>query len=209
MFCAIDVSGDQKSKNYKYLALVACTEEFLHSMIRDAGLNAVIKSSIDKQVMRKTIISSLREDARKCFVLCVKIEKNAILDKIKKSRFMQRYSRTRNTQHVIRIYNRNVMELIRNPLDEFLARHGRALAEIKVESDGDCKGLLSDNGIRWTKKSHTHMIADATAWANNHDSEPRGAVRMDIVEPLTKSLIKELKARSKGHGQRRPRLRGT
>lgn len=198
MFCAMDFSGNQESGNYKYLAVVACTAEFLNPIISGANLRNTVKSTASKKARRQDILAKLDAEKSGCLALCLKTDKASILSGI--VRMAERQKKAPKSESLAYAYDNAVMEGIRVDLDQFLNRHGRSLGDVKIEADHDCKDLLRHANIRQTGESYAHMIADAVAWANNRGDEPRGVKPRDI----TGHLYKRLKGK---FGKRRPRIK--
>ena len=78
--------------------------------------------------------------------------------------------------------------MIQDSIMAFLHRYRQGFEDIVFETDGDCVNFLSDIGLQHTTPSHAHKIADAIAWANNRNIEPRGVRRLDIVKSTIKLL---------------------
>lgn len=55
----MDFSGDQESGNYKYLGIVACTEEFLSRFVKDTKLLGIKRSTTNKKAARQNILDKL------------------------------------------------------------------------------------------------------------------------------------------------------
>lgn len=178
VFCAMDFSGNQKYGNCIYLAVVACTVEFLNQLIRGANLGTG-KADACKKARRQSILAEL--DAKKpgCLILCVKTDKDAVLARI--TDMARRQKRNPRAESVVSAYHNAVVGYFRNDLDSFLKRHGWSLQEIKVESDHDCEELLKHASIQRTREEYAHMVADAVAWANNRGDEPPGVKQLDVT----------------------------
>ena len=86
----------------------------------------------------------------------------------------------------LRVYHGAVWYFIRDPVVDFLHRYRQGFEDIVFEADGDCADFLSDMGLRHTAPSHAHRFADAIAWANNRNMEPKGVKRLDIAESIIK-----------------------
>lgn len=198
MFCAMDFSGTLESGNFVYLAVVACTDEFLDQLIGGADLARPVNAIARKKSRRLCILAKL--DARKpgCLILCVKTDKSSVLSKI--NYVMQRQKKNPKTEAIAYAYHNAVMDLVGDELDEFLKRHGESLQEIRVEADHDCWDLLKHTNMRRTGESYAHMVADAVAWANNRGDEPPGAKSLDV----TAHAYKTLKAK---FGKRKPKIK--
>ena len=191
----MDFSGDQESGNYKYLGVVACTEEFLNRFVRGTNLVKMAGSTTDKKAVRRNILSKLDARSPECLVLCVKTDKNSVLSEMAGT--LRRQKRTVETSSLEYAYNRAVVDSVRKDLARFLAGHGHSLAEIQVESDGDCRDLLKHSNIRRIKESHAHRMADAVAWANSRGLEPKGVKPQDVTAYLHQNLNKQLKKKLK------------
>ena len=195
MLCAMDVSGDQKSKNHKYLAVVMCTHEALNSIVKKAGLNRFRKSWAYKHNIRNSVIPHLNKENAGCLVLCVKIEKNATIDKIMERGFMRRSGRTVSNKAMNKLYHKAVIRSVEERLEKFLLAHKQEISGIKVEVDEDCRDIVTESSMSHTEKSYTHMIADATAWSNNRGGKLKGVKEVDITESLTEYLTKKIRAK--------------
>ena len=201
VFCAMDFSGDQKSGNYKYLAIVACTEEFLNSLVSSAGLEGTGRSQADKKDRRMSILSKLDASRPGCFALCVKTDKGTILSRITETAQLRK--RVPKKEDLAYTYNNTIMECIREDLDRFLKLHKQSLPEIVVEADHDCKELLKHINIQQTEEAHAHMVADTIAWSNNRGDEPPGVRSLDITTHLYNKLKIKFGKRKRRVKQRR------
>lgn len=146
MFCAMDFSGNQESGNYKYLAVVACTAEFLNPIISGANLRNTVKSTASKKARRQDILAKLDAEKSGCLALCLKTDKASILSGI--VRMAERQKKAPKSESLAYAYDNAVVEGIRGDLDQFLNRHGRSLGDVKIEADHDCKDLLRHANIR-------------------------------------------------------------
>jgi len=85
----MDVSGT--NDNYKYLAIVIGQQSNLNSLHKKLGQPIIHMSSQPKRG-KQTIIKNLKFDKKNSIAFCVRIERKAIINKIK-SRRLVKYKR--------------------------------------------------------------------------------------------------------------------
>ena len=132
---------------------------------------------------------------------CVKTDKGAILSRITGTAQLKK--RAPKKEDLAYAYNNAVMDCVREELDLFLKSYKLSLTEIMVEADHDCKELLRHVNIQQTKESHTHMVADAVAWANSRGNEPPGVKSRDATPYLYNKLRDRFGKRKRRARQRK------
>lgn len=175
----MDVSGDQKSGNHKFMSFVFGTEESIDAMIRRIGSEQIHMNMIKNRKARDDVIRQVRFDGRECIGFCIRLEKARTLARAKKAvgrRHRPRAGRTHNTYHFL------VWSHIRDRIEAFLRRHGCEVRSIRFQCDADCRNFAKDVGWRYADRGPAHTLADIVAWANSHGREPKGTVCMDMAD---------------------------
>lgn len=188
MASGVDVSGDPESGNHKYMAVFACTEEFVNAAVRHLQLDVVGGGSGNKREARKSILAALDFDAHECLALCIRIERKKLLS------IGERAAKTRGsnlrTRKILYAYHRAVWHSARDRIENFLNQNKQDFDDAVFESDGDCIEFLKDAAVRRTSPSYAHMIADALAWANNACNAPKGIIEIDATAQIARSLLR-------------------
>jgi len=182
LVAGIDVSGNPQTGNYKFMGVVIGVKENLDALIRDLQLHELPSSTIKNTSKRSDLASKLRFNRRENIGLCIRIDKDDIVDskkkKVKTSKHRALYSR----------YNQLLFQFLSAELRTFTAQHGVEWTEINFQCDADCQGFIADNNLRSCEKESVHTLADLVAWSNNREKEPEGAIRKDARDWIKKRM---------------------
>lgn len=186
----MDVSGDQKSGNHKFMSFVFGTEESLDAMIRRIGSDQIHMNMIKNKKARDDVIGQVRFDGRECIGFCVRLEKGRAIAKVMQS---ARQKHRRGAAKIHGTYHALVWSRMRDRTEAFLRRHGCEVGTIRFQCDADCRNFAKDVGWRYVDRGPAHTLADIVAWANSHGREPKGTVCMDMVDLLDTDLARRFK----------------
>lgn len=191
LVAAVDVSGDQRSGNHKFLAIVIGTEEKINAIRKNLGNNKIHMSTIKSQSAKERIISKVIFDGRESIAFCLRIDMKHILEPIKSKRTTQK---RKGQKRIYRIYYNAVIYLVRKRIENFLTSHHYAIHDVYFQCDIDCRNMIKDNGLKHDSPGSAHDLADVVAWANNRCVEPKGVIPIDLTEELKNSLEKTLQS---------------
>lgn len=181
----MDVSGDQKSGNYKFMSLVFGTQESLDAMTRRLGSEQIHMNMIKNRKARDDIINQVRFDGVECIGFCIRLEKSQAITKAKKS---ARRKRRYNAAKIHSTYHAIVWEHICDRVEAFLRYHNYEIRTLRFQCDADCRNFAKDVGWRYVDVGSVHSLADIVAWANSHGREPHGTVCLDMTGLLDAEL---------------------
>ena len=190
MLAGMDASGDQKSGNQKFMAVVIGTEESIVAMTRRLGSDSIHMNMIRNPRERDEILSKIRFDGRTCIGLCVRLERKLVLDGTQKR--AKKSSRIYKSR-AVSAYRQLVWDMVRDPVEGFLRQHGCEIRRLGIQCDAECRDFARDRGWHSRPVGSAHMLADIVAWANNHRREPEGTMYMDIHDRLVKSMRRKFK----------------
>ncbi len=185
---AMDVSGDPSIGNHGFIGIVIGTKESIDSMAKHLGSNKIHMSEIKHKKDRDSIISQLKFDNRNNIALCVKLNRDVVISRIRKMKRIRQQNIP--NKKILRAYNKFVLYHLREKITNFLTKYGYTLSDIVFECDMDCRTLLKDNGLGYTDKNTAHMLSDIIAWANNNNKEPKGVISIDLTEIIEIELKK-------------------
>ena len=186
LFMGVDVSGTPGSGNYGHMGVAACTQagaDRMAKMLERHGLDLTSR----KQDVRNAVLNEMNFDMRQYAGFCIRLERGATLEKLTPRLVLGRGSNPALNK-IIRRYHNLHFASVRDPLEEFLNGNGYALTSMVVESDTDSRGFVADIGLRSTKPSYAHTLADAVAWANHRGIEPNGVISVDRVDEIARRL---------------------
>ena len=89
LLAGMDVSGNPKSGNYIFLAIVICTQTDILDIIKHVGKQTIHMFQIKSKKTHDEIISKLRFDCKENIAFCIKINRNEIINKIHEMRRMK------------------------------------------------------------------------------------------------------------------------
>lgn len=190
LLAGMDASGDQKSGNQKFMAVVIGTEESIVAMTRRLGSDSIHMNMIRNPRERDEILSKIRFDGRTCIGLCVRLERKLVLDGTQKR---AKKSPRIYKRRAVSAYHQLVWDMVRDPVEGFLRQHGCEIRRLGIQCDADCRDFARDRGWHSRPVGSAHMLADIVAWANNHRREPEGTMYMDIHDRLVKSMRRKFK----------------
>ena len=84
LLTAMDVSGSSGEGNHKFFAIVICTQEHLNSLKNRLKFKNLSLNQHKNTETRLGISSELQLAGNDCLVICCKIERDKIIDQIKK-----------------------------------------------------------------------------------------------------------------------------
>ena len=190
MIGGADVSGDLISGNHKDMGFVVCTEKYIANVEKTA-----IQLGVDlysrKQVVREFIASHFEFDGIQSMAFCLRIERNATFKKLKIKNEPKILKPTH--KKFFHAYHYRHFKTMRGRLEEFLSKHGYELTSLPVECDGDCRGFVTNVGLRPRMPGHAHKIADAIAWANNRGRVIPGVIEIDEWDQIATDLARRFK----------------
>lgn len=181
----LDVSGDQKAGNYKYMALVMGTDEKIKAIARHIGKKSSHMRDAKSKTVKERILSKVKFDGVESIAFCMYMDKRSILSPI-----IQKTDSNNRMAHnrIYRRYNLIAMHHMRSRIDAFLASHNHSVHDVIFECDDDCRGFVKDNGLRHCDPGNAHSLADNTAWANNHGGEPYGTIPVNLAREIRKGM---------------------
>ncbi len=177
----MDVSGNQKDGNYKFMGIVIGTQENLDSTVKRLKLDRLSAMSTKTTETRKALASQLKFNNRENIAFCILIERDQIIKKMRKKKPMMRNA------VVLRSYNHSLFKFINDRIIEFARKHNIELSDIVFECDEDCKWFAIDNGLQHIDKKYVHMLSDLVAWSNNKGVEPFGTIQLDFTRFMEKN----------------------
>ena len=207
IYAAIDVSGNPGEGNSKFMGIVLVTEDHLKSIINDIELKQMLLSTSKQARIRDELSSKLEFNTKKSAVFCLKIEKDRIIENVKKM-IDKKHKRTPS----IRIYQKYyqiIFSQIRDKIITFAKNHNYELSEIIFQCDNDCKHFLKHNGLQcnpitqknvipnenqkngnayYDDETYAYVLSDLVAWSNNKGREPKGVTLKNLVDILEKEL---------------------
>ncbi len=186
LLAGIDVSGNPKDGNYKFMAIVIGTQEKINSIFKylDPDQKYIYKNSRNRDILS----SRLRFDSKEIIAFCIRIDRKMIIDKMIKKKKIDHTSKSSGA--IFHIYNTTLLYNIRNRLDTFVNQHNYSLTEILFQCDMDCKKFLKDSGLHNDNEGLAYILSDLVAWANNRNKEPAGVISIDLVKILKEQLVK-------------------
>ena len=191
MLAGMDVSGDQRSGNEKFMAIVFGTDDAVNAMTRRLGSETIHMNMIKSPSVGKNIIDSVSFNGRECIAFCVHLEKNRTLARVKE--LVARRHRYVNKIKIAQTYHGLAWGMMRDPVESFLRRHRCEVRSIEFQCDNDCRNFAKDAGWRRVSEGPAHTLADIVAWANSHGLEPDGTVTMNLADPLDAATTRRFK----------------
>ena len=185
----IDVSGNSKDGNHKFMGIVVGTTEKIDSIIKHIGYEKLAPSQYKPN--RKIFSSRLRFDDDECIAFCIRIEKKAILDNFKKA-VRKRHSQI-SMGKIIYSCDYLILRQLREKLTEFTNRQRIPLSDVPFQCDSDCKNFIKINGLHPVEPKNAYILSDLVAWSNNRGKEPGGVIFMDLRNVLEEELGRSFK----------------
>jgi len=180
----MDASGNPTSGNHKFVAIVIGTEEQIAYLVRRLENKVIHMNMIRSKKEQNRIIKKLTFNRTDCIAFCIRLERKAILEKIRHAR--QQKGRYVDDMKLLRTYHYLVWREIRDRVEEFLHQHGCGIDEVVFQCDGDCRDFAKDLGWHHAAAGSAHMLADIVAWANSHGREPAGTVSLDLTDSTSR-----------------------
>ena len=190
ILAGMDVSGNTTVGNHKYLSIVIGTENSINSLFRKIGYKKIHKKSIRKNKEQKELLEKIIFDNHNNMALCLYINRNPIMNKVKN---MRKIKRKRISEiKILRTYHYLLFQSIRDKIELFLTSHNVSITDIVFQCDSDCRNLIRDCGLKYSDEGIAHQISDVVAWANNKQQDPSGVISLDLSEELEKKLLNRI-----------------
>ena len=185
---AVDISGNQKVGNYRYLGWLVVTDDLVKKIMNEVDNYTKQIRMTDFQKLQRYVLPRINFDDRDILAFCIEIDRDPILTRLSNmSRIKHKHI---SRKKIIRTYNNILFHKIREPTLNFLAAHGKSFSDVAFECDSDCRDFLKQNGLRYADAGQVHHLADLIAFANNRGWEPRGVRHADLREYINKELLK-------------------
>ncbi len=139
---------------------------------------------------KQTIIKNLKFDKKNSIAFCVRIERKAIINKIK-SRRLAKYKRMSGGK-LFAMFEKILFKYLRHEIEKFTLMYGFGATEIIVECDNDSIVFARTWGVKHIKPSIAHLISDIVAWCNNKNKSVKGVIELDLTKLIQEALIKKL-----------------
>lgn len=191
MLAGMDVSGDPKSGNHRFMGIVIGTNESIKALTRRLGPEPVHMNRIVGRSAKYDIINKVNFDGINRMGLCIRLEKNRTFSSLRDR--LKRESNPVTNKKMYRTYHALMWNLIRDRVEQFLRQHDFEVHRLAFQCDDDCKFFVHDQGWHRASPGSAHGLADVLAWANRRGIEPKGAVRLDISKPLEERMFKLFK----------------
>lgn len=192
MLAGMDVSGDAKSGNHKFMAIVVGTDEGVGALTSGLGSKPIHMRSLYKGD-RNAVMNKVRFDGTRVAGFCIHLEKKRTLSTVLGHLGHQGKQSYLNRKKLSRTYNSLIWRMIREPLEGFLLSHGCTARDLVFQCDADCRSFVNDQGWRHENRGPAYVLADILAWGNSHGREPKGTVRLDIADPLERQTLERFK----------------
>ena len=197
----LDISGNPNEGNYKFMGIVLGTKQGIDLIVKQLNLEQYSASQIKHVKTRKDLSTQLCFDCKETVALCVRIEQDRIIDKIK-TMWSKRDSRS-SLRKVYSTFNYIVLNEIRDEIIKFTNSHSCDLFDVAFHCDEDCKYFSKQHGLRYkicdqrnptadkneynnlySDEEYVYVLSDIVAWANNRGIEPEGVLSINLADIL-------------------------
>ena len=192
MIAGMDVSGDPKSGNHKFMAIVIGTDEKVNALTSDLGSKPIHMKNLRKSD-RNAVMNRVKFDGTEIAGFCIHLEKDRALSTVMEHLAKKDKQSYDNRKKLSRTCHALMWEMIRDPLESFLLLHGCVAQDLVFQCDADCRGFASDRGWRHENCGPAYSLADILAWGNSHGREPTGTMSLDIADRLEEQTLKRFK----------------
>lgn len=187
----LDVSGNPSMGNHKYLAGVLGDDKVVKSTIRQLGRGDIIHIGRFKRHDRIKILSDVNFENSKIMAFCAEINKNTILNSIR--RIQSHKARRRPDNFLVSNYNRILFGYLQPKFTEYLSMHGHIRSDVVFQCDFDCHGFAKDNSLTTAPPDSAHSLADIIAYGNNHDHRPKGVIELNFAAEIDNDLRRKFR----------------
>lgn len=185
LLVGMDVSGDEEYSNYKFLGVVIGTNESIMSLSSHMGSHPEHMSKIPHNE-KDSVIEKLEFDSRNRMAICIKLDRNSIVEKIENSR--QAKYRKIGKGKILRTYERIVMQEVRKRIEGFVLSHGDSINDITIQCDKDARPFARAGSLQFTQKGAAYRISDYVAWCNNKGRNPETVIEVDFTDQIPERM---------------------
>ena len=169
LLAGMDVSGNPNETNYKFLGVVIGTHESIMGLSKQLG-DLSRTYGLVKMIRKNNLcMKSYRLNKRNRIAFCVTLDRSNIIQRVEN----KIAKRKRKGGKYFRTYNRVVMQLLREHIEEFLLKnHHGSITELIIQGEGDSKPFTKAGNIKFQRKGAAYRISDYVAWMNNRGKSP-------------------------------------
>ena len=189
MLAGVDFSGDKSTGNRRYMGIVVGTKEGISAVVTSLESSQIHMRTIRNREKRNAMVSKLRFDGNTAVALCIWLDKDVMIGKIRTRKRGHRYPKKR----VLNAYDYILCRYIQKLTTAFCVKHGCVIREATFQCDGDCVDFVRHNGLKRGYPGDAHMLADIVAWSNNRGREPAGVMPIDLRDNLEAEMKKRFK----------------
>jgi len=190
LLAGMDVSGDDKSGNYKYLAVIIGTEESINRLSDDIGY---LPTHISRLGGRKQneIIGKMVFDGKSRIAFCIYLKRDEIVDFVKNKRKAKK--KRMPIAKIRRTYNYVVMYEVKKFLEKFLLDHNLSITDLLIQCESDCIPFARAGSLKYEySKAKVYRIADITAYCNNKKLRIPNVNEKNFTKEIPKIMLKML-----------------
>ena len=190
LLSGMDVSGDNKDGNYKFLAIVIGTKDNINSLFHSIGKKKIHMNQIQDKNQRKRIINTVSFDGKNRTAFCLAMNRKNIIDKVTNLRKIKQKRMPKS--RIIRVYNYLLFQYVKPEIEQFIIKNGYAMTDMIIQCEEDCVSIAKDNSLFHTNIGIAYRISDIVAWCNSHNITLSGVVEKDFTDQLECKLIERL-----------------
>lgn len=154
MLAGMDFSGDESVGNRKYMGIVVGTKEGIRTVVTSLELHQIHMRTIRGKKKRDATVSKLGFNGNTTIALCIWLDKDAMIEKIRMRKKGHRYPKKR----VINTYDYILYRYIYKQIIIFCVKYGCTVREVAFQCDGDCVDFVRHNGLERDYPGDAHML---------------------------------------------------
>ncbi|ABK78087.1 hypothetical protein CENSYa_1465 [Cenarchaeum symbiosum A] len=186
----MDVSGNPREGDYKFMGIVVGSQEIFDRIMKNFNSDPRHDTRYKTNTNRRFFISKLKLKNKEVVALAVTINRDDIINKVRgQLRIKQKGV---SSGKIYKAYNYLVWNRSRDRIQEFIVDHHLELCDVIFQCDRDCRMFAKENGLHNADPGNAHFVADLIAWARNNGINIPGMVTIDVTDRLVEALKKSV-----------------
>jgi len=190
LLSGMDVSGNSRDGNYKFLSVVLGTKDSINYLFNSIGKKKIHMKQIRDKEQRKRIIKIMSFDNKNRIAFCIRMDRKRIINNISNLRKVQQKRIPKSK--ILRVYNYLLFQFVKSEIEEFLYINGLSMTEVIFQCEKDCRSFTKDNSLHRTNIGIAYRMSDIVAWCNGHNISLKGVIEKNFTNELESKLAERL-----------------
>lgn len=190
-----DVSGDKYRQGEKregernYIAFLVGTEERIHRIYNDVGINGIHMSEL-KESQIEHIRRTLNFSSNDVLVWCFHVQRQHIEKYILNHPRLKNYKKPKVSIH--KNFDHHLLNSIKTQLQDFVYSYKQEFSDLVIHTDDDMKDTVNYWKMKRSVKGIPFELSDAVAWFNQKHVNIESCIHVDLRNNIRSLMERDL-----------------